>query len=290
MPRLGWPSFYFMPTWPRRRRRELQLMLFQSACIGCPLRPVESPRNCLFPLLLLAMGLVGGVGCAPLAPRSIPEQRYYQSSRLPTDQPQIQRGRPRPVIDTVGWVIGIPNKILLWDRRVDNHSISYETELSIAEYVERNNLSTVRVRLNQYRPGEDWGRLVRNDSVGAPWRFTFGALSVLGETLLPGRIFGGDHYNPYTDTIHIYSDIPAVALHEGGHAKDFARRKWKGTYAFAYALPLVPLYHESKAAADVIAHLETHGTPQQQARRPPGYLSCLRHLCWWSRRYGISHG
>ncbi len=216
---------------------------------------------------LLIFLLIGQVGCCccPLSSRAINASQLYQSPRLISDEPQIQRGQPRPVIDAVGWVIGIPNKILLWDRRVDNHSISQETEESISQYLSLNGLVSAKVRLNQYQPIDDWRRLVRNDSVGPLWRLTFGSISVLGETIFPGRIFGGDHYNPYTDTIHVYSDIPAIALHEGGHAKDFARRKWKGTYAFAYVLPVVPLYHESVASSDVIAYLESHGSPNDQA-------------------------
>jgi hypothetical protein len=168
------------------------------------------------------------------------------------NEPKIQRGEPRKVIDAVGWVVGI-------------HNVGPETEAAIAEYLQVNDLDTVRVRLNQYRPGEDWRRLVRNKSVGAGWRYTFGAISVLGETVIPGRLFGGDHFNPYTNTIHIYSDVPAIAMHEGGHAKDFARRKWKGTYAAVYTLPIVPLYHESIASRDVVAYLEAIGSTEQRA-------------------------
>lgn len=221
-------------------------------------------------LVLILISIQFSSGCSalrsrgPLAARSIPADQMYLSQKLIDDQPQIQRGQPRPIIDRIGWVFGIPGKIMLWDRRVDNHQIGPETEYVMSEYLARNGLSTVRVRLNQYRPLDDWRRLVRNDSVGAPWRYTFGALSVLGETVLPGRIFGGDHYNPYTDTIHIYSDIPSIAIHEGAHAKDFARRKWKGTYAAAYTLPVVPLYHESLANSDAIAYWEAFGSPEQQ--------------------------
>ncbi|MDX1930879.1 MAG: hypothetical protein SFV81_30420, partial [Pirellulaceae bacterium] len=66
-------------------------------------------------------------------------------------EPQIQRGERRKVIDAIGWVVGIPGKILLWNRRVENHNIGPETEAAIAEYLQVNNLDTVRVRLNQYR-------------------------------------------------------------------------------------------------------------------------------------------
>lgn len=200
-----------------------------------------------------------------MSPRAIEPSPYYTSARLITEQPQIERGSPRPIIDTLGWVVGIPDKILLWDRRVANHQISQQTEVHIVDYLARNNLKSTRVRLNQYRPLDDWRRLIRNDSVGPLWRATFGTISVLGETVIPGRIFGGDHYNPYTDTVHLYSDIPAIALHEGGHAKDFARRKWKGSYAFLYVMPVVPLYHESVASSDVFAYLNFYGTPDEQA-------------------------
>jgi hypothetical protein len=217
-------------------------------------------------LWALAAFLFSGflAGCTPLQPHSIQAMRVYDSPELLDNQPQIQRGQPRKVIDTVGWIVGIPGKIVLWNRRVENHHIGPETERAIAEYLDVNNLDTVRVRLNQYRPGEDWHRLVRNKSVGAGWRYTFGAISVLGETVIPGRIFGGDHYNPFTNTIHVYSDIPAIALHEGGHSKDFARRKWKGSYAALYTLPIIPLYHESVASRDVRAYLESLGTLQQR--------------------------
>lgn len=214
---------------------------------------------------LIAASLLSASGCRLLSPQAIDATRVYDSPQLLDEQPQIQRGEPRKFIDGFGWVWGIPSKLLLWNRRVENHNISLETEAAIAGYLYDNDLSTVRVRLNQYRPGEDWSRLVRNKSVGAGWRYTVGALSVLGETIVPGRLFGGDHYNPFTNTVHIYSDVPAIALHEGGHAKDFARRKWKGTYGVVYALPIVPLYHESVASRDVVAYLEAHGTREQQA-------------------------
>ena len=52
------------------------------------------------------------------------------------------------------------------------------------------------------------------------------------------------YYNPWTDTVHVYSDHPAVALHELGHAWDFGRRRFRGTYGLIRTLPVVPLYQE----------------------------------------------
>lgn len=170
-------------------------------------------------------------------------------------QTQFERGSRRPIIDGVGWVIGIPSKILMWDRRTDNHNISEETQARLAEYLAVNNLRAVKVRVNQYAPRDEWRRLVANKSVGPGWRYTLGTLSWVGYTVFPGRIFGGDNYNPFTNTINLYSDVPAFAVHEGGHAKDFAQRDLPGTYAAAYILlPVVPLYHEAVASRDALAY------------------------------------
>lgn len=213
--------------------------------------------------LSLAIVLLFATGCSPLRPKAITAKEFLLSEELRDGQPQLQRGKRRKIIDATGWIIGIPDKIILWNRRIDNHHISERTENVLGEYLAVNGLDTTRVRLNQYAPRDDWRRLVRNKRVAAPWRYTFGALTTLYETVLPGRIVGGDHYNPFTDTIHIYSDVPAIALHEAGHAKDFARRKYKGTYAAAYTLPLVPLFQESIATGDALAYAQLYATPAE---------------------------
>lgn len=187
-------------------------------------------------------------------------EQYHSSPQL-TANPRIERGRPNKFVDGFGWVWGIPAKVILFDRRVENHRVSRDTEEALAEYLAYNELHSVKVRVNQYNPRDDWKRLRRNTAVGGGWRYTLGVLSVAGETLFPGRLFGGDHYNPFTNTIHIYSDIPAIALHEGGHAKDFARREWKGTWAAFYLLPGAPLWHESIATSDALTYLAEQDDP-----------------------------
>jgi hypothetical protein len=225
-----------------------------------------------FPSVVLLALLAIASGCSTTKPYQYGRYEAYNTSpRLAARNIEpIERGEERPVLDAVGWVIGIPSKIILWDSRVDNHKISYRTEAAIAEYLAANELHDVKVRLNQYSPGDEWKRLVANDAVGPGWRYTIGTLSVLGYTLLPGRLLGGDNYNPFTNTINIYSDVPAIGLHEGGHAKDFAQRKWKGTYAAGYVLlPVFPLYPEAIATRDAIAYLQEHGSPEEERE---GYL------------------
>jgi len=195
------------------------------------------------------------VACAQLTACAtvpyVPGQGIEGPRTLPLrpGEAQIERGRPSPFLDGLGhYVLSLPTKLLLWNWDVDNHEISPETEARMAKYLADNDLHQVKVRLNEYAPGAEWRRLIHNRAVNGFWRYT----------ILPGRAFagllGGDHYNPFTNTISLYSDHPAVALHEAGHAKDFAQRKYKGTYGALRILPLVPLYQEGLATGDAIGY------------------------------------
>ena len=135
-----------------------------------------------------------------------------------------------------------------------NHDISPETEQQIREYLDRNDLREVKVRLNEYAPLSEFSRLTKNRGVGAGWRYTIGLISWIFYTILPGRIIGGDAYNPYTNSIYLYSDLPPVGLHEGGHAKDIAGRNWKGSRAALYILPFAPLFIEATASDDAMSY------------------------------------
>ncbi len=180
------------------------------------------------------------------------------------DEPQFEKGKRYWLLDGIGWVIGIPSKIVLWNIRVDNHNISTNTASAMEEYLRYNDMGFVKVRLNQYDPVGEWSRLFRNKRVGWGWRYTFGLITEVYYTLLPGRLFGGDHYNPYTDTINLYSDVPAIGLHESGHAKDFAKAKYPGSYAAVGILPFSSLYFEKEASGDAISYLRERGTAEEE--------------------------
>ncbi len=212
---------------------------------------ISRSRSLLFSIALLLLA-----ACAP---------KHYEywsgppSAGLePITAPAIERGEPYSILDTLGWIWGIPSKIILWNINIDNHNLSPEIDVVVTEYLERNNLKDVKVRINQYSPGAEWTRLVENDQMSGAWRYTFGILSWLGYTILPGRFFGGDQYNPFTNTISLYSDHPAVALHELGHAKDFAGKEYKGWNAVLRILPIVPLFQEAEATSDALGYLETN--------------------------------
>ncbi len=217
-------------------------------------------KSAMIGVVLFVVVVVSGCASLPSAPTPFNTADQYGQSPV-----QIEHGRPNRVLDGIGWVAGIPNKVSLWDRRADNHDIAPATEERLIQYMVENDLSDVLVRVNQYDPIGEWQRLTRNKRVAAGWRYTVGTLNMLEYTLLPGRILGGDWYNPYTDTINLYSDIPALALSEAAYAKDVHHRESPGTYAAVQEVPVVGMWHETVATRDVLEYVQARGTePQQQ--------------------------
>lgn len=179
------------------------------------------------------------------------------------DHEQFERGEPHKIIDSIGWVFGIPKKIILWDRRAVNHRVSPETEERLAAYMNANGLATTKVRINEYDPLGEWRRLAANKEVGAGWRYTVGAFGTLGYTLFPGRVFGEDGYNPYTDTIYVYSDISCLAEEQASYAKLIRAHQHPGTYVAVVSLPIVQLWPEKQSKTDVLDYTLSSGTPEQ---------------------------
>jgi len=214
------------------------------------------PRACKFFIRFWCLLLLFSGGCATV-PYHYRVAGYEGAPPVPDRYGQIERGRPNGFIDGLGhYFFSLPAKLILWNWRVDNHRISVDTEKTIREYLAANDLGPVKVRLNQYAPGGEWIRLVRNPDMPGFFRYTIGAVTVTLYTILPGRIFGGDNYNPYTNTVNIYSDLDAIVLHEAAHAKDFAAksRGFRGWYGLMRLLPLAPLYQEARASGDAIGY------------------------------------
>lgn len=208
-------------------------------------------------LKLISLCLIFLCGC-----QTLPYQ-YSRGTENPKTLPlrpgeaQIERGRPNRFLDGLGhYFISLPSKLILWNWNVENHKVSEETQKYIQDYLLANDLKNVKVRINQYAPGGEWRRLFKNHTVGWFWKIIFGIPTVFFYMILPERVFGGDNYNPYTNTISLYSDHPAIALHEGGHSKDFSKRKYKGCYSVLYMLPLFPLYTEAIATRDAVGYLK----------------------------------
>ncbi|MBI3292359.1 MAG: hypothetical protein HYZ73_06075 [Elusimicrobia bacterium] len=183
----------------------------------------------------------------------------------------ISRGHPILPVDVVGNVFGLLSKVLFLSWKLDNHAISPTTEAYLTRYLDSPNNMTegTHFSLNEYAPGRALSRLVNNHKVAWPYRLLLGfPVTLIFDVILPGRLFagflGGDSYNPFTDTVSIYSDLPSVALHEAGHAHDMNQRCYKGTYAAIRLIPFVDLYQEFEATDEALRYLVETGDHKEE--------------------------
>ncbi len=218
------------------------------------------------PIALIALCLAFSGGCAPV-------QRPGTVDRWTRVDPQtgitVQFGRQIPIVDQTGWILGIPSKLALWDRRADNHAVSEETVRRVLGYLDANGLNDVVVSVNRYDPIGQWRRLVDNRRVGPGWRYTVGLYNQLEYTLLPGRLLGGDWYNPFSNTLHVYSDIAPLVISRAAYAKDVRRHDNPGLYATVQKLPIVGMYHRTLANQEALAYTTAFEGPEAEteARR-----------------------
>lgn len=185
-----------------------------------------------------------------------------------SEEAQIERGSPNIILDSLGNIISLPKKIILLNPKVDSHSISPATEEMIMQYIKDNPglMKDTKVRLNQFSLFGDLKRLTENKKISWYWRIFPGIpVTVFSSGL--GRLLGGDHYNPYSDTINIYSDIPAVALHEAGHAVDMTEKVkegWADYYTIGRTLVPVTLHQEYVASEEAIDYLKEKGDREEE--------------------------
>ena len=170
-----------------------------------------------------------------------------------------------PVSRTISYVGNLPAKAILLSKDVGNYPRA-ETQNYISNYVRNSGLEDVTIRHGHSRVLEDVGRLFsdkRLKDIPLLSRIFLGVPTTLIDGFI-SKLTRADHYNPFTKTVHIYSDVPAIALHELGHAKDFQERKWKTLYALARSLPFVGLYQEYKASRTA------HKSLREQDKRQTG--------------------
>jgi hypothetical protein len=118
-----------------------------------------------------------------------------------------------------------------------------------------NDITDVYVAVNEYDPKDQWRRLRENKRVAPGWRYSMGTLNWLSYTILPNRLFGGDRYSPYTNTLNLSSDVPAQVLSAAAYAKDIHSQRLPGTYAaFVNDMPVLSVVREGKAARDVVSY------------------------------------
>ena len=172
----------------------------------------------------------------------------------------IQYGTPNETLDKIGYIVGFPARLLTLNKNVNNHNISPETLAKLQTYLAENDITDVYVSVDRYEPKDQWKRLRENDKISPFWRYSVGAITCLGYTVLPNRVFGGDRYNPFTNTLNLSSDVPAMVLAEAAYAKDIHGQTHPGAYAsIVNDLPSLTVWRQTRATSDIVAYARIHG-------------------------------
>lgn len=195
-------------------------------------------------------------GCA-----TIPYHYGHAKSSKPIESSpedvEFEYGGPHPKLDRLRRVVEFPERLFRGESKMAAHELSDEHREQLANYLSKNDLTEIHVLVNQYDPQGEWKRLKSNDRVAPGWRYTAGLFSLAGYTLLPGRVFGYQRYNPYTNTLSVNSDRISPAVHEAACAKDAYGRPLPGTYAIMTSLPGASLWKTSRAVNDVLGYART---------------------------------
>jgi hypothetical protein len=198
---------------------------------------------------LLLLQAVADVGCASKA------YRYGDFWDPNQYQVVVHQGEPNKRIDKMSDIVSWPGRKLMPDRP-DKRKITPETTAKVVEYLEKNDLGDVHVAVRDYQPRDQWRRLRDNKQLPPLSRYTFGTFSVLRYSLFPGPVFGRNSYNPYTNTLDVNSDSPALLLHEAAFAKNVHSNRLPGLYAAGNDIPFVATWHNYQSASDVIGYAQ----------------------------------
>lgn len=185
-----------------------------------------------------------------------------QNTEKTVSDVHVEVGSSNILVDGIRNILSIPNKLLIGTSSVNSGNVSAETIEKMQEYLHENGLHDVHVSVNQYKPQDVWKRTFTNPKTSLLSKVFLGIPSSLMATFTFSKLTGfpGDHYNALSNTVHLFSNNTAIALHECGHAKDFNSRENPGLYSTIRApLPYVgsigTLYQEYKATNNAMSYL-----------------------------------
>ena len=141
-----------------------------------------------------------------------------------------------------------------------------------SDYLDANGLQGINIDVREYNPSEQWSRLRNNRRIAPFWKYTGGTMCHLGYCLLPGRVFGYDKYNAYTNTLSINSTSPSRAIAQAGYVKKIYDQRYPGTYIAANLLPVFPLFRDMSVTSDVLTYAKVNeDLPLEKQLLPEAY-------------------
>ena len=211
-------------------------------------------------LIAVSCVLSNGVGCVQSTYRyGIANEQLV--AKLPQTPNVISVGGAHPNIDRLEQVVQYPRRVFRkWFPSKDPFEqlpIEERRQIAVAvasNYLDNNGLKGVFIDVLEYDPRQQWQRLVDNDRVSPVWKYTLGSAYHLGYSILPGRAFGYDRYNPFTNTLSINSARRCNTLFTAGYVKKIYDQRYPGTYVAANLLPIMPLIRDTSIANDVLTY------------------------------------
>ena len=211
-------------------------------------------------------------------------------TRLPSTPNVIVVGGDHPNIDAIERTVQYPRKVFKkWfpskdpDEQLAREERQMKVVQSASDYLDDNGLMGVNIDVREYNPKVQWSRLKSNTRIAPLWKYTGGTLAYVGYCILPGRAFGFDHYNSFTNTLSINSLSPPSAVFQAGYVKKIYEQRYPGTYIAMNWLPIAPLVRDASVSSDVLSYararqdwkLEKDLYPQLYGRLGGGFVSSV---------------
>ena len=221
-------------------------------------KPSPATRVPLLVLSLLLCGCASGPSCY---------RELTCRDRLREASPEIvfEYGRPNFLLDGMQKVAELPSRLMLGGRLKPDHIPTDETREILTDYIQENELADVPVFVNDYSPLGEWKRLRENDRIAPIWKYTAGTVSLVNYTIMPGRVFGRDDYNPFTNSLYFNSGRLTDSLHAAAYAKDIHQREAPGPYATVNSLPLLSLWKTTRAVDDIVYYAQARDNWQLES-------------------------
>jgi len=170
---------------------------------------------------------------------------------IETDRYRIVKDKDMALSRGIGWLVSLPTRLILWDYDMCDGLDEERTKQVLATLENDESLSGITVRINHTSAIEDLKRLFNDPNVlernSGFARGTLGLLYWLGGDMID-ELRRGDYYNPYTQTVIVYSNVETIPSHEIGHFKDYIRHDRDWWYSLLRVFPPATLYQEARAS------------------------------------------
>ncbi|MCH9633455.1 MAG: hypothetical protein S4CHLAM7_01800 [Chlamydiae bacterium] len=141
--------------------------------------------------------------------------RPILSKSYENTEPNIGLGKDYFVVNAIRNFLCIPSKIYYWDPAYASGCVSDQTTKRVSDYLQFNELPEIKVSINEYAPLSNAYRCMTNPKTSLLSKLTLGfyssALYALSIPKLTG-LFYIDTYDYASNTVHLFSDKPDVAL------------------------------------------------------------------------------